>query len=105
MDEFDEFSLITRLDQQKLTHLLLNIPGAKEIVVEANLIRPLDKILSMTTLRSQNCLRVQQLHIDKAIVWDEATEQRTFFIRPTIALARRSSTIKILINDYIFHQK
>ena len=87
MDEFDEFSLITKLDQQTLIHLLVSIPGTKELVVEANLLRPLDKICSMSLLRDQNCMRVQQLHFDRTIVWDDDIEHRIFFIRPTIGVA------------------
>nr|CAD2193441.1 unnamed protein product [Meloidogyne enterolobii]CAD2208109.1 unnamed protein product [Meloidogyne enterolobii] len=89
MDEFDEFSLITKLDQQKLTHLLVSIPGTKELFVESNLLRPLDKICSMKILRSLNCQRVQQLYLDKTNIWDEQIEQRIFFIRPSIAISRK----------------
>ncbi|KAL7074185.1 hypothetical protein ACQ4LE_006887 [Meloidogyne hapla] len=89
MDEFDEFSLITKLDQQKLTHLLVSIPGSKELIVESNLLRPLDRICSMKILRSLNCQRVQQLCLDKGNIWDEQIEQRVFFIRPSIAISRK----------------
>jgi len=90
MEEFDEFSLITKLDQQKLTHLLVSIPGTKELVVESNLLRPLDKICSMKILRSLNCQRVQQLYLDKTNIWDEQIEQRIFFIRPSIPISRKN---------------
>jgi hypothetical protein len=88
MDEFDEFSLITKLDQQKLTHLLISIPGNKELIVEIQLLRPLDRICSMSTLRSNNCIRVQQFFMDKQILWDENAEERVFFVRPTIEISR-----------------
>jgi hypothetical protein len=100
MDEFDEFSLVTKLDQQKLTHLLYTISGSKELAVESNLLRPLDRICSMKILRNLNCQRVQQLYLDKTIIWDEKIEQRVFFIRPSIAITRKK-IIFIFLLSYI----
>ncbi|KAL3108032.1 hypothetical protein niasHT_018194 [Heterodera trifolii] len=88
MNDFDEFSLVSKLNRQKLLHLLLSVLGKKELVVEQCLLRPLDKLCSMSVLQSHGCVRVHQLLPEFPIAWsDDQNCHRIFFIRPTIKLA------------------
>jgi len=72
-----------------LIRVLESIPGSKELVVETDLMRPLDKIASMSLLQRHGCVRVQQLHMDRNIVWDDSLEYSLFLVRPTVAVARK----------------
>lgn len=89
MDDFDEFSLITKLIREELVHILESIPGFKELIVQACLMRPLDRLASMSLLTKHNCWRVQQLHMDRAVCWDTKTEHRVVICRPSIQIARK----------------
>ncbi|KAI1724180.1 sec1 family domain-containing protein [Ditylenchus destructor] len=90
MDYFnDEFSLITKLAREELIHVLESIPGTKQLVVEGDLMRPLDRIVSMSLLQEHNCCRVLKLDMNKVVYWDEALEHRVFLLRPSIALAKK----------------
>lgn len=44
MDDFDEFSLITKLIREELVHILESIPGSKELIVQRCLMRHFNKI-------------------------------------------------------------
>lgn len=91
MSHFDEFGLITKMTQGEFIHILESIPGNKELVVHECLMRPLDKIASMSFLHEHDCLRVQRLHLDKSIYWSREIDHRVFLVRPTIAVARKVS--------------
>lgn len=89
MEGFDDFTLVTQLTRRDIIHVLESINGAKELIVEGNLMRPLDKIASMSLLQQHNCVRVQQLCMDRTVHWDPEIESRVFLIRPTIAIIRK----------------
>lgn len=89
MDDFDEFSLITKLIREELVHILESILGSKELIVETCLMRPLDRLASMSLLKQHNCLRVQQLRMDRAVCWDTELDHRVFLCRPTIQMAQK----------------
>lgn len=51
--------------------------------------RPLDRLASMSLLTKHNCLRVQQLRMDRAVCWDAESEHRVILCRPSIQMARK----------------
>lgn len=91
MDEFDfdDFAMVTQLTRRELIHVLESIIGRKELVVEQSLMRPLDKIANMTFLKDHNCLRVQQLYLDRMINWDPNLKNRVFLVRPSLVNVRK----------------
>lgn len=89
MNSFDDFFFITKITQSELIHILETISGSKELIVESCLMRPLDKIASMTILQKHNCQRVQQLQMNCAIYWDDNLDHRVFLIRPTYPMANK----------------
>ncbi|KAH7728098.1 vacuolar protein sorting-associated protein 33B-like protein [Aphelenchoides avenae] len=89
MDDFDDFSLITQLARRELIHVLESIPGTKELVVEASLTRPLDKIASMSLLEQHGAPRVHKLYMDRAVFWDPHLEFRVFIVRASIPVMRK----------------
>uniref|UniRef100_A0A914YA03 Vacuolar protein sorting-associated protein 33B n=1 Tax=Panagrolaimus superbus TaxID=310955 RepID=A0A914YA03_9BILA len=89
MDDFDDFAMVTQLTRRELIHVLESIIGTKELVVEQSLMRPLDKVASMSFLKEHNCLRVQQLYLDRLISWDPNLENRVFLIRPSLTNVRK----------------
>lgn len=91
MNLFDDFLFIKKITQSELIHILETISGSKELIVENCLMRPLDKIVSMTILQEHNCQRVQQLHMDRAVYWDHNLDHRVFLIRPTYPIANKVS--------------
>lgn len=89
MEDFDDFSLVTQLTRRELIHVLESIAGLKELIVEQSLMRPLDKIANMSLLQEHNCKRVQQLYLDRGIVWDQNLSSRVFLIRPSLQIVRK----------------
>ncbi|KAI6226925.1 hypothetical protein M3Y95_00672700 [Aphelenchoides besseyi] len=89
MDEFDEFSLIQQLTRREVVHVLESISGTKDLVIEECLMRPLDRIASMSLLKTHDCPRVQQLHMDRGIQWDSTLNKRVFLCRPSLAVIRK----------------
>ncbi|CAD5228975.1 unnamed protein product [Bursaphelenchus okinawaensis] len=91
MDDMGDFSLIVQLSHRELIHVLESIPGQKDLVVESTLMRPLDKIASMSLLIEHGVPRVQQLKAEGTISWDPNLPERVFLCRPTLANMRKIS--------------
>uniref|UniRef100_A0A915CTY4 Vacuolar protein sorting-associated protein 33B n=1 Tax=Ditylenchus dipsaci TaxID=166011 RepID=A0A915CTY4_9BILA len=77
------------MTREELIHCLESISGTKQLVVENGLMRPLDKIASMSLLQEHNCHRVLRLDMSRAVQWEESIEHRVFLLRPTLALAKK----------------
>lgn len=88
MAEFDDFGLLIQMARRELVHLLESMPEAKELAVEANLMRPLDAIVSMSLLQRHNCVRVQQFTMNDKLQWGEEYFRRVYIMRPTVLTAR-----------------
>ncbi|CEF64225.1 Vacuolar protein sorting-associated protein 33B [Strongyloides ratti] len=86
--KFDDFVLVNQLCRNELIHILESIEGTKDLVIEANLIRPIDKIASMSMLQRHNVGRVQQLSDSHSITWLNY-DNRCFIIPPNIKILRR----------------
>jgi hypothetical protein len=91
MDGFDvdDFLLIQQLTKRELINLLESIPGSKDLVVEKCLMRPLDKIVTVSILAQNGCPRVQQLHMDQSIAWDPNLNKRVFICRPSLSVIQK----------------
>ena len=89
MDDLDDFSLIQTLTRRELIHVLESIAGTKELIIEQCLMRPLDRIASMSVLTAHGCPRVQQLHLERSIAWDPSLARRVFLCRPSLRIVRK----------------
>lgn len=89
MDGFDDFLLLQQLTKRELINLLESIPGTKEIIVEKCLMRPLDKLVTVSLLAQNGCPKVQQLHMDQSILWDTNLSKRVFICRPSLNVIQK----------------
>ncbi|VDM96855.1 unnamed protein product [Thelazia callipaeda] len=89
MAEFDDFGLLAQMARRELIHLLESMPEVKDLAVESCLMRPLDKIASMSILQQHNCLYVQQFLLNADLTWSERSLRRVYIIRPTLAASKR----------------
>lgn len=101
----DDFSLLQQLARRELINLLEDIPGTKNLIVEKCLMRPLDKLVTLSFLAQHGCPRkylsrvmdlflvdfpgVQQLHMDKNILWDPNLDKRVFICRPSLSVIQK----------------
>lgn len=51
--------------------------------------RPLDKIVTVSLLTQNGCPRIQQLHMDRSILWDSNLNKRVFICRPSVCVIRK----------------
>uniref|UniRef100_A0A4W6BSE6 VPS33B late endosome and lysosome associated n=1 Tax=Lates calcarifer TaxID=8187 RepID=A0A4W6BSE6_LATCA len=49
--ELPDFSLLKRLARDQLIYLLEQLPGKKDLFIEADLMSPLDRIANVSTLK------------------------------------------------------
>ncbi|VDM94328.1 unnamed protein product, partial [Onchocerca ochengi] len=89
MANFDDFGLLAQMARRELIHLLESMPEVKDLAVEPSLMRPLDKIASMSVLQEHNCAYVQQFLHHSSLTWSEHALRRVYIIRPTLAAAKR----------------
>uniref|UniRef100_A0A0N4ZST3 Sec1 family protein n=1 Tax=Parastrongyloides trichosuri TaxID=131310 RepID=A0A0N4ZST3_PARTI len=85
---FDDFVLVNQLCRNELIHILESIDGTKDLVIEENLIRPVDKIASMSMLKKHSVGRVQQLSESHSITWSNY-DNRCFIISSNIKILKR----------------
>uniref|UniRef100_A0A915PRY8 Vacuolar protein sorting-associated protein 33B n=1 Tax=Setaria digitata TaxID=48799 RepID=A0A915PRY8_9BILA len=88
MADFDDFGLLAQMARRELIHLLESMPEMKDLAVEPSLMRPLDKIASMSVLQEHNCAHVQQFLYHSSLIWSEHSLRRVYIIRPTLAAAK-----------------
>ncbi|MFH4975670.1 hypothetical protein AB6A40_002379 [Gnathostoma spinigerum] len=88
MTEFDDFGLLADMARRELIHLLEEVSEVKDLVVDPTLMRPLDKIASMSLLQEHNCATVQQLIIGRSLVWSETATRRLYLVRPSKVVAK-----------------
>ncbi|VDK52546.1 unnamed protein product, partial [Cylicostephanus goldi] len=56
--------LLSEVTRRELVHLLESLPGNKDLIVDASLLRPLDRIASMSLLQKHECQRVIPLRLE-----------------------------------------
>ncbi|MCP9257338.1 putative esterase C44C1.5 [Dirofilaria immitis] len=89
MADFDDFGLLAQMARRELIHLLESMPEVKDLAVEPSLMRPLDKIASMSVLQEHNCAYVQQFLHHSSLTWSEHALRRVYIIRPTLDATKR----------------
>lgn len=89
MADFDDFGLLAQMARRELIHLLELMPEVKDLAVEPSLMRPLDKIASMSILQEHNCAHVQQFSHRTNLVWGEQSLRRVYIVRPTVSTTKR----------------
>ncbi|XP_066557647.1 vacuolar protein sorting-associated protein 33B isoform X2 [Amia ocellicauda] len=76
-----DFSLLKRLARDQLIYLLEQLPGKKDLFIEADLMSPLDRIANVSTLKQHEVDKLYKLD-NKPIV--SLCDQLCFLIRPRI---------------------
>ncbi|XP_064845537.1 vacuolar protein sorting-associated protein 33B isoform X1 [Oncorhynchus masou masou] len=79
--ELPDFSLLKRLARDQLIYLLEQLPGRKDLFIEADLMSPLDRIANVTTLKQHDVDKLYKVE-HKPIV--STSDQLCFLIRPRI---------------------
>ncbi|XP_075895094.1 vacuolar protein sorting-associated protein 33B [Nelusetta ayraudi] len=79
--ELPDFSLLKRLARDQLIYLLEQLPGKKDLFIEADLMSPLDRIASLSTLKQHE---VDKLYKVEYKPISSTSEQLCFLIRPRI---------------------
>ncbi|XP_071777233.1 vacuolar protein sorting-associated protein 33B [Centroberyx gerrardi] len=79
--ELPDFSLLKRLARDQLIYLLEQLPGRKDLFIEADLMSPLDRIANVSTLKQHEVDKLYKVEY-KPIV--STSDQLCFLIRPRI---------------------
>ncbi|XP_053274491.1 vacuolar protein sorting-associated protein 33B isoform X1 [Pleuronectes platessa] len=79
--ELPDFSLLKRLARDQLIYLLEQLPGKKDLFIEADLMSPLDRIANVSTLKQHEVDKLYKVEY-KPIV--SISDQLCFLIRPRI---------------------
>ncbi|CAI4228508.1 unnamed protein product [Auanema sp. JU1783] len=80
--------LLCEVTRRELVHLLESLPGQKDLVVDATILRPLDKVASMSLLQNHGCSRVLPLRADSVLSWDPDINRRIYILRSSLEMAR-----------------
>ncbi|TKS69475.1 Vacuolar protein sorting-associated protein 33B [Collichthys lucidus] len=79
--ELPDFSLLKRLARDQLIYLLEQLPGKKDLFIEADLMSPLDRIANVSTLKQHEVHKLYKVE-HKPVV--STSDQLCFLIRPRI---------------------
>lgn len=79
--ELPDFSLLKRLARDQLIYLLEQLPGKKDLFIDADLMSPLDRIANVSTLKQHEVDKLYKVEY-KPIV--STSDQLCFLIRPRI---------------------
>ncbi|KAG8001175.1 Vacuolar protein sorting-associated protein 33B [Nibea albiflora] len=79
--ELPDFSLLKRLARDQLIYLLEQLPGKKDLFIEADLMSPLDRIANVSTLKQHE---VDKLYKVEHKPVTSTSDQLCFLIRPRI---------------------
>ncbi|XP_076003047.1 vacuolar protein sorting-associated protein 33B [Genypterus blacodes] len=79
--ELPDFSLLKRLARDQLIYLLEQLPGKKDLFIEADLMSPLDRIANVSILKQHEVDKLYKVEY-KPIV--STSDQLCFLIRPRI---------------------
>ncbi|KAK6111897.1 Sec1 family protein [Brugia pahangi] len=102
MADFDDFGLLAQMARRELIHLLESIPEVKDLAVELSLMRPLDKIASMSVLQEHNCAHVQQFLHHSNLKWSENAIHR-LNRNEIIRLEHHEFTMATLVDHNFIH--
>lgn len=79
--ELPDFFLLKRLARDQLIYLLEQLPGKKDLFIEADLMSPLDRIANVSTLKQHEVDKLYKVE-HKPII--STSDQLCFLIRPRI---------------------
>ncbi|XP_029353639.1 vacuolar protein sorting-associated protein 33B [Echeneis naucrates] len=79
--ELPDFSLLKRLARDQLIYLLEQLPGKKDLFIEADLMSPLDRIANVSTLKQHEVDKLYKVEYKPII---STSDQVCFLIRPRI---------------------
>ncbi|XP_077450946.1 vacuolar protein sorting-associated protein 33B isoform X1 [Stigmatopora argus] len=79
--ELPDFSLLKRLARDQLIYLLEQLPGRKDLFIEADLMSPLDRIANVSILKQHDVDKLYKVEYKPII---STSDQLCFLIRPRI---------------------
>lgn len=79
--ELPDFSLLKRLARDQLIYLLEQLPGKKDLFIEADLMSPLDRIANVSTLKQHEVDKLYKVEYKPII---STSDQLCFLIRPRV---------------------
>ncbi|KAM7405711.1 hypothetical protein PAMP_000138 [Pampus punctatissimus] len=79
--ELPDFFLLKRLARDQLIYLLEQLPGKKDLFIEADLMSPLDRIANVSTLKQHEVDKLYKVEYKPII---STSDQLCFLIRPRI---------------------
>uniref|UniRef100_A0A3B3T9Q0 VPS33B late endosome and lysosome associated n=1 Tax=Paramormyrops kingsleyae TaxID=1676925 RepID=A0A3B3T9Q0_9TELE len=79
--DLPDFSLLKRIARDQLIYLLEQLPGKKDLFIEADLMSPLDRIANVTTLKEHEVDKLYK--VDHKPIYS-TSDQLCFLIRPRI---------------------
>ncbi|XP_019723134.1 vacuolar protein sorting-associated protein 33B [Hippocampus comes] len=79
--ELPDFSLLKRLARDQLVYLLEQLPGKKDLFIEADLMSPLDRIANVAILKQHDVDKLYKVEYKPII---STADQLCFLIRPRI---------------------
>ncbi|XP_070334431.1 vacuolar protein sorting-associated protein 33B isoform X3 [Odocoileus virginianus] len=79
--ELPDFSMLKRLARDQLIYLLEQLPGKKDLFIEADLMSPLDRIANVSILKQHEVDKLYKVEKKPAF---SSSEQLCFLVRPRI---------------------
>uniref|UniRef100_A0A8D0LNA9 Protein regulator of cytokinesis 1 n=1 Tax=Sus scrofa TaxID=9823 RepID=A0A8D0LNA9_PIG len=79
--ELPDFSMLKRLARDQLIYLLEQLPGKKDLFIEADLMSPLDRIANVSILKQHEVDKLYKVENKPAF---SSSEQLCFLVRPRI---------------------
>ncbi|CAJ0585052.1 unnamed protein product, partial [Mesorhabditis spiculigera] len=79
--------LLSELARRELVHFLESVPGRKELVVDSSLLRPLDRVASMSLLKEHEVLGVLPLR-KNATLPNTSDVSRLYLTRACVAMTK-----------------
>ncbi|XP_066211422.1 vacuolar protein sorting-associated protein 33B [Saccopteryx leptura] len=79
--ELPDFSILKRLARDQLIYLLEQLPGKKDLFIEADLMSPLDRIANVSILKQHEVDKLYKVENKPAL---SSSEQLCFLVRPRI---------------------
>ncbi|XP_016118298.1 vacuolar protein sorting-associated protein 33B-like [Sinocyclocheilus grahami] len=76
-----DFSLLKRLARDQLIFLLEQLPGKKDLFIDADLMSPLDRIANVTILKQHEVDKLYKVELKPVV---SSSDQLCFLIRPRI---------------------
>lgn len=79
--ELPDFSLLKRVARDQLIFLLEQLPGRKDLFIDADLMSPLDRIANVTILKQHEVDKLYKVELKQVV---STSDQLCFLIRPRI---------------------